>query len=330
MHSHDAFLAVDAGGTSTRAVVLDSSGKCRSLGRSGPGNPVSSGFELAVNSLQDAIQQAIHDSEKLPENFHSVTLAIAGGSTQLPLDRLTSRFSKLGLTGKIVIDSDLLATYCAGTYHSDGYALVAGTGAVCARVKNFSLDRVVDGTGWLLGDGGSGYWIGYHVARAVAADLDGRALSTGMTPLLAARLGLLASSATFEGRPVQLQELIRTVYHLRPIELASFATIAFEAAAAQDAVALGILRSAGTALAHSLSAAQLPEVDGPVVLGGSILSVDSVIVEELATGLSGREVFKVPDGLAGAASLALRHGGVQVDQQIFETIKQSLSMLRGR
>ncbi|NYE95993.1 N-acetylglucosamine kinase-like BadF-type ATPase [Psychromicrobium silvestre] len=227
-----------------------------------------------------------------------------------------------------MIDSDLLATYYSGTYHSDGYALVAGTGAVCARVRNYRLDRVVDGVGWLLGDEGSGFWLGHRAVRAVAADLDGRAPRTAITGPLLERLDIAISKATHEGRPAALQSLIQAVYALRPIELASFAVLVFEAARAGDVVAHSLLQRAGAALSRSLSTARIPEVKGPVVLGGSILSAGSVIDDELSGHLGDLHPVRVPDGLAGAALLALRHADLPVGKEVFERIAQSLGELR--
>lgn len=329
MQNSPLYLALDAGGTSTRATLLDATGKCLGYGRSGPGNPVSSGLDLVMNSFQTAIGQALEMAGNASAEYQILTIAMAGASTHLPLGGMAEAFETINPRGEVVIESDLLATYFSGTYHSDGYALVAGTGAVCARIKDFRLDRVTDGSGWLLGDSGSGYWIGYHVARAVASDLDGLAPSTAMTLMLSERLGLVAGSSTFEGRPAMLQALIQSVYKLRPIELASFATIAFQAASDGDPVAQDLLRTAGELLSHSLRSTRSAEVTGPLILGGSILSTRSLIEEKLAPELAGQEVARVPDGLAGAASMALRQAGIQVDQEIFERIASSLTALRG-
>ncbi|AJT42300.1 N-acetylglucosamine kinase [Psychromicrobium lacuslunae] len=328
MHNSSLMLAIDAGGTSTRATLLNTAGECLGYGRSGPGNPVSSGLDRVMHSYREAIEQSLEMAGRALDDFRSLTIAMAGGSTHSPISGMAEAFKTINPSSEVVIESDLLATYFSGTYHGDGYALVAGTGAVCARIRNFSLDRVTDGTGWLLGDHGSGYWIGYHCARAVAADLDGIGPATAMTALLTEQLGLQHSAASFEGRPARLQAMIQTIYALRPIELAAFAVIVFQAAAAGDSVAGDLLSKAGQLLSHSLRTTRSAEVTGPLVLGGSILSSRSVIEDELASELAGQAVFRVPDGLAGAALLALRHAGVRVDQEIFTRIGSSLSALR--
>ena len=45
------FLVIDAGGTSTRAVIVDSSGRCLGYGRAGGGNPTSAGITSAVAAV---------------------------------------------------------------------------------------------------------------------------------------------------------------------------------------------------------------------------------------------------------------------------------------
>ena len=52
-------LAMDAGGTSTRAVTVDESGQAFGYGRSSSGNPTAVGITSAVEALGQAAEQAI-------------------------------------------------------------------------------------------------------------------------------------------------------------------------------------------------------------------------------------------------------------------------------
>lgn len=45
------FLAVDAGGTSTRSVLVTADGACLGYGTAGGGNPISSGTERAASAV---------------------------------------------------------------------------------------------------------------------------------------------------------------------------------------------------------------------------------------------------------------------------------------
>jgi len=324
-------LAIDAGGTSTRAVIVDLSGRCLGYGLAGGGNPVSAGIDSAIDSLATATEQAIETAAEGPVSFSSALMAMAGASAATSVAQISERFKKLGLTGELVIESDLLGTFFSGTFHPQGYALVAGTGAVAARIRDGQLDAVADGMGWLLGDTGSGYWIGHQVARAVVAALDGRAPVTGLTGLLLASLQLEETPERVDGRPLVLQPLIRLLYSLQPIELSRFAPLAFQAQ--DDHVARGILAAAASALAGTLAAVRDPVVDGPVVLGGSVLSSGMLtgatpLAASLKAALGNAELIPVRDGVVGAAVLGLLRAGVPVDREVFCRIGQSVTPLR--
>lgn len=322
------FLALDAGGTSTRASIVDAAGTCLGFGASGPGNPVSSGIERATSSLVDATSRALAGLSATVDELAGASVAMAGGSMNMPLDAIQAGLGTFGLQNPAVIESDLLAMYLSGTHHPDGFALISGTGAICARVEQFTTSRVADGLGWLLGDHGSGYWIGQRVALAVVGALDERAAPTLMTPALLERLAVPRSNSRFEGRPAELRSLLAEVYALRPIQLASFATIAFDATEQGDPIAAEILHRAGSELLHSLSAVRLTETTLPLVIGGSILRQGSPVARTVEEALAGTDIIRVDDGLAGAASMVLRRAGIAVDEQVFTRIRDSLQELR--
>ncbi|MFI5085467.1 MAG: N-acetylglucosamine kinase [Actinomycetales bacterium] len=325
-------LAVDAGGTSTRAVLLDATGRCLGLGLAGGGNPISSGIEGALASLEAAVRSAKSMAGTGSSTFAHAVMAMAGASAQTIPDQLAERLAGLGLTGKLVIEPDLLATFFSGTFHPEGYALVAGTGAVAARIGAGRLAAVADGTGWLLGDEGSGYWIGHRVVRAVVAALDGRGPDTALTAGLLAALGIdPASTARSHGRPEAVQRLIKELYALRPVELSRFAPLAV--AAVDDDVARLILDQAAAALARTLAAVGDETVPGPVVFGGSVLTAGPRLASAVQASLPpalrrAGEPLLVADGVIGAAVLALRHAGMTVDRDVFDRIGETLEGLR--
>ena len=338
------FLAIDAGGTSTRAVLVNPSGQCLGYGTAGGGNPVSRGFEAALAALVEASREAIGDT---PGGVEGALAGMAGASLELPSQSFREGFRSLGLRGNVMIESDLLAAFYSGTFHDDGLALIAGTGAVGARVVGSQLDMVADGTGWLLGDSGSGFWLGREVAQAVAADLDGRGPATALTCHVLAELDItLDPQARTLGRLRAQQQLIFKVYEHTAIELSRFAPLVF--AVPDDAVARDIVSRAAQALARTLvaawqgggasglgaSAVQLAAQ--PLVFGGSVLTkggtVAAAVVERLraATGVGAGSIVPVMvgDGVVGAAVLALKRHGFEVDARVFARIQESLAALR--
>jgi glucosamine kinase len=321
-------LAIDAGGTSTRAVIVDEGGNCLGFGHSGGGNPISAGFEPALASLAAATRMAL-DSSRGVEVISSAVIAMAGATSRMPREELTRRFTELGLRGELVLESDLLAMFRSGTLSASGYALIAGTGSVAARVEAGTLGTVSGGAGWLLGDGGSGFWIGHRVARSVVAFLDGRGPETALTAALLSAVGLTATGERAHGRARVLLDLIDALYSMPPVGLSRFAPLAFQSRA--DPVALEILRAAATELVDTLAAIRTAHAEGPVVLGGSILAPmpgGNPVAKALASELKGAELIEARDGVVGAAVLALTRAGVTVDAPMQDLISRGVAAFR--
>lgn len=322
-------VAFDAGGTSTRAVILDRTGACFGYGKAGGGNPVSSGIPAVRASLRTALQRAAQPLGPGAAGYSSAVIAMAGASVRTSAEMFRDGLKELGLQGALVMESDLLATFFSGTYHTRGYALVAGTGAIAARISAGRLDAVADGMGWLLGDSGSGFWIGHQVVRAVSAALDGRGPQTSLCAALLAVLGIDPGiPAFFQGRTAAAQQLVDAIYALVPVELSRFAPLAFDAVAdCADAVAQDILARAAGALSATLGAVAAPAVKGPLIFGGSILGRHSTLGTSVEAAAGGNAI-RVLDGVAGAAVLALRHAGSIVDAAMFVRIHETLAGLR--
>jgi N-acetylglucosamine kinase-like BadF-type ATPase len=318
------FLAIDAGGTSTRAVLIDEEGRCHGYGRAPGGNPTSSGPQRAVTSVLAAIGQALAGTTAGGRSIEVVLLAHAGGHPEYR-PGIERGLQDLGTPGPVVPAGDLLALFASGTHETAGAALIAGTGAIGGAIRDGGLARVVDGTGWLLGDSGSGFWIGHRVARAVVDDLDGGP-DTALTPALLAAIGLAddGDRTMVDGRPPVMGRLVHALYDLRPVQLSGFAPLAF-ALAAEDDVARGILREAVDALAALLTRVRGHQSDGPLVFGGSVLiegvlRLDRALAGPLLAAAGDATPIPVADGLVGAAVLALRAAGVPVDADRFATL----------
>lgn len=322
----ESLLAIDAGGTSTRAAVLDASGLCLGYGVAGGGNPVSAGYDGALTAVAAAARAAVNDSRLEPGSISLALIAMAGASLRLRPAAIAERLAGVGVHGDVEIEADLLAMFHSGTHRTSGCVLVAGTGAVAARVTDGRMELVVDGTGWLLGDTGSGYWIGHRAARAVVACLEGRGPKTALIDLMLVELGLVLTPDRIHGRPRVLLDLIDALYHLRPVELSRFAPLAFKIAG-QDPVAARIVSDAASALANTLEAVRDPAADGPLVIGGSIARALLRAPADLAAPLKavlGDDVIAVADGLIGAGVLGLRRAGLAVDANVFRRIRQSV------
>ncbi len=321
-------LGLDAGGTSTRATLVTSDGTCVGFGTGAGGNPISSGPELAASGILTAIEAALAPSGSSLSDVGIIISAMAGSTAKSSYDWLLDPLRSRGFDGRVRFMSDLLATYFSGAFSSFGYAIVSGTGAAVIRVEDGEVAGTSDGLGWLLGDDGSGFWIGHHVAKAATADLDGRGPRTAVTGLLLDQLGIAPDGTRDAGRPSELGTLITKLYDMRPVHLARFAPLAF--AAHGDAVAEGILAEAGRLLAHSVEAVHTRP--GPLVMGGSILAQPGALADAFASALRDRDIAppeaRVSDGAVGSAVLALREHGVTVDGTMHRRVSDSVAAAR--
>ena len=332
-------LAVDAGGTSSRAVLVDASGRRLGSGRAGGGNPTSSGVDSAATQIALAARAALDlartttSVSPLPSGS-PVVITQAGQVSDAYRRALDAHLAPLGL-GPVVIEPDLLGMYGSGSAAPDGVVLVAGTGSVAGRIRDRLVVREVGGAGWLLGDGGSGFWIARRVIRAVAADLDGIGPRTGLTPLLSQAVGFTpdpSSSGDADHRrsPV-LDTLIRSVNDGPPIAIARLAPLAFQAA--DDEVARSILDAAVDRLAVLVERVLAPDPDHrerTLVVGGSVL-VDGLLpsvpcaAERLSSAAAGARLVPVADGLVGAAALGIRMLGGDVDDATLSRLREDLA-----
>jgi N-acetylglucosamine kinase-like BadF-type ATPase len=360
-------IGIDAGGTSTRAVVLDATGTCLGYGKGGGGNPVALGPALAGRGIADAVQMAIRAAQATGSDDEwsdapgAAVLAMAGASSFAAPGAMAAEVREISGVERVEVVSDLFAMFASGTPHRRGYVLVSGTGAAALRIENDTVAAAADGLGWLLGDAGSGFWIGHRAVRAALGGLSGHGPATAMTLMLQERLGLPPDrERTPRGRFLAVEAAIETFYQMQPIELAKFASLAFDAAkvtdpkfgggpaadqfdADADPVAVTILTSARDRLVRTLAAVRVPELRGPVVLGGTVAKrlpgLTAAVVASFGHGAarSGAgpvagdtppEVHIVPDGVVGAAVLALRGAGTAVDQDLFDRVTASLADIR--
>ncbi|UNK69630.1 BadF/BadG/BcrA/BcrD ATPase family protein [Microbacterium sp. H1-D42] len=327
MNHEPLLIGLDAGGTSTRALVTDRHGRCLGYGVGGRGNPISAGPERAADGVLDAIAQALAHSGRSLSEASVVVAAMAGMRATGDHGWLRDRLVTQGFDGALVFEADLLATYFSGAADTFGYALVSGTGACVVRVQNGIIDGTGDGLGWLVGDRGSGFWIGHAIARAAVQDLDHTGPRTTLTDGVLARYGLQRTDVRQFGRSEELEQLVGLLYGHPPIELAGLAPLAFEDS---DAVALGILTEAGEHLADTLSAVLTGP--GPLVIGGSVVArtgpVRDAFLARLGTAADGLELRPVSDGAVGAAMLAVRAAGGAADDVILARLTETLAAFR--
>jgi len=318
-------LAIDVGGSTSRASLIDDSGRCLGQGRNLGGNPASNTPERAAAAIISAVETAVAEAGA-PLDIAVALIALAGPQKHVALDRLEDAFRSCGLNGPIVFVGDVQAMFSSVASTMDGYCVICGTGAGAVRIRNGDVERVVDLAGWLAGDLGSGFWLGQQAARAAVADLEERGERTALTPALLGALQIERREDSIGGRPATLRFLIDAIYALRPIELARFAPLVI--AHREDAVAARLIAEAERYLVSDFALAFDKTVQGPIVLGGGVIShlpgVPTGIAKLVRSAGAEPDIRIASDGSVGAAVLALRAIGIPVDEPMVLTIAASM------
>lgn len=342
-------VGLDGGGTSTRCVIATLNGEIVARGLSGGANPRSA--RDPGGNITRAVAEALGGlgGDFRPDRVAGGVFGLAGASEagrRLGHTLAADAWRTARLPGLPVVVPDILVAFAGATPAPSGSVLVAGTGAIAARIENREIVRRCDGYGWLLGDEGSGVWIGRRAVQAALAALDGRGSPTVLvgrvlTTLTGSASGHAAGEtrATPQGStpgrkgPVApggqeseslAQAIVAAVYDGEPARLGTLSPVVEAAARAGDRVALTIMDDAARLLVRTLDAVAPPFAQGggsasqeiatdgtgspgsPVVLAGSLLTRRTLVAERVREALPGRPVVLARDGAAGAAALALR------------------------
>jgi N-acetylglucosamine kinase-like BadF-type ATPase len=248
------------------------------------------------------MEEALADRDVIPG---AICLGIAG--VDRPDDARVVRgiMRRIGYKARILVVNDALVALEAGAPGLPGVVVIAGTGSIAYGRNEHNQAARAGGWGYVLGDEGSGYWIGRAALRAVLREADRRGPATKLTQEL----------LTFYGVP-RAQDLIHQVYAatLRPAAIAALAQGVMRAFVAGDEVATGILRGAADYLeSFALSVARRLDLVGsefPFVLSGGMFRAVPWLEEELARRLPqasprSRTILLEVEPAAGAVRLAL-------------------------
>lgn len=215
---------------------------------------------------------------------------------------------------RVLLAHDSVTSFLGTLGDQNGAVVASGTGVVTLAVGPAGVARV-DGWGYLMGDAGSGFWVGREALDAVMRAHDGRGPATTLTAVVQDRWPDL------EDAYVQLQS-----DPARVSVVAWFAeTVA--AHAATDEVAAGICAAAAEELALSVTTAlrRVGTTDAaPLVSAiGGVFRAPAIRgpFEELVRAVHPGVRFEAPHGtgLDGAAALAALADGHPLRELVSES-----------
>ncbi len=308
-------LGLDAGGTKTVCLLAGDDGQIIGEAR-GPGANLQVSGELEVEKvLHQVMDDALAGRPIVPA---AICLGIAGVDRPEDARAVEGIMRRIGQRARTLIVNDALVALTAGAGEEPGVVVIAGTGSIAYGRNAAGHAARAGGWGYIIGDEGSGYWIGRHALGAVVHQADGRGPATALTPLVFAELGVSRSS-----------ELVHEIYYrgLQRHRIAALAALVELARADGDAVAAEILGHAARHLVNAASSViQRLGMRGdafPTVLAGGIFKAVPWLRDEVTRHLSdvaprSRVAPLAVEPAVGAVRLALAEarGGAQLPAYI--------------
>lgn len=253
---------------------------------------------IGVTDRVQAVDAMVRELTDRGRVFHVDAVAVGAAGFQMLGAQLRQQVPPKMPSGKVLLCSDMLTSYAGALGLTDGGVVVAaGTGSVALGADMRGTWLRADGWGYLLGDHGSGAWIGRMGMQAGLRASDHR-------PGGSSRL-LKAVEDRF-GDPTKLvAELME-----RPDRsgiMGSFAPEVAAAAGEGDVIASAILTEAGGHLADTATAALPAEAKRVVATTGNLFKMRGPLWDAFTRRLdtAGLELrAALASGVDGALDLA--------------------------
>lgn len=278
-------LGIDAGGSSTRWLLLDGS---QAVG-SGSVGPVS-----AIDLPQDP-------TAALPSGSDSATLASLEELARSVLEVGSPEFVLAGVTGldtlsedavrleaflagalsvpvnTVRVLGDIATAYLASFLPGQGVLVYGGTGSVAVHIATDGSTIRAGGHGYLIDDAGGGYWIGREALRRVLRAADESGGPAG---------GLLATAIYADLDGSDWPTIRRVVYGGGRSRVAALTPAVARAASRGDRDALAVLAGSGAELARlaGVVCGRLGQVL-PVALAGGVAQCGPPLIRALEASL---------------------------------------------
>jgi len=289
-------VGIDAGATATKGILLARDGRTEYTVEE-------RGFNLrTANVLKfrdlavGLIRELFHKADLIGHLPDAIAVGVAGAGTEeerkMLRDTLASRFPNL----LVLVHHDAFIAHYGAFRGEPGVLVTSGTGSIAFGKNEQGVEARAGGWGWMLGDEGSGWWVGREALRAALAEWEGSGPKTAITPMI---LDALDVETAYDVVPQLYADRIHRS------DIAALARdVAQLALEEKDEVATRILHVAGRQLGNlAVRAAHVLRIPpeeltvallGSLALGGGKL-IESGVLEVLSEY---KETLAEPDAAA--------------------------------
>ena len=313
-------LGVDGGATKSHLAIFDSSGNCVGSAAYGPLNHevMDGSYNELKERLGELLPRVVKDAGAGIDDIEFAVFGLAGVDTDAQQVKISEMTHQIGFSKQITCNDAFLGV-AAGCPECVGVCAINGTGFKLAAIDHSGAAVQTCGLGAFTDDLGGGSWYGFRAIGTVYNELYRLGRPTVMRDILFDMVGI--------SRREDYLELLTEKFYLGEIDTVALNSIVFDAAAAGDAVAIGILEASAEQYAGGI-ARLIMDMDFPtertvhVTLAGSVFVKQKVkILQELIKKrvddmLDGRTVeYKRLDAspVAGAVMWAAQKAGFDIE-----------------
>jgi N-acetylglucosamine kinase-like BadF-type ATPase len=255
------WLGIDGGGSNLRLVLADDSLNIIAQSEiAQSANPNIIGWDTSQSLIQTNIKALIEGHQ-----VYGAGIGISGASAEHAESWLRETVSGVLPNIHLAPASDIEIALVGAHGQRYGILLLAGTGSVAYAINRAGDALQLGGWGYLLGDEGSGYWLGMGALKTFTLAHDGRLEKPStLTERVRAELGLKNGRA-----------IVEWLYRRQPVPVAEVARLArLVLEEADDWQAQILISEAADSLISLVYTAfeRLKMYDAPIAFAGGLLS----------------------------------------------------------
>jgi glucosamine kinase len=302
------FAGVDGGGSSTRVLITDEQG-AEVATTDGPGSAIRPGeSSRSAAVIREAVERAYAGHEDRP--LRAICVGVAGAGRDDERDALQAALDSDRMASSVIVLTDAEIALEDAFGAGPGILLTAGTGSIAFGKGPTGMLARCGGWGPVIGDEGSGAWIGRKALSIAAASSDGREPESTLASAILSSLGLES-----------IERLNPWASAASPSDLGKLAPVVLEVAATGDLRANSLLTLAVEELGlHVRTLARKLFSDERaafrLALHGGLVAPKSLLrrrleqrLKSIAPGATVLSERVVPE--RGAVKFAMREAGVR-------------------
>lgn len=235
-------LAVDGGQTSSKAMIATLDGEILGWGIGSPCDHLHgpNGYQRNRDAIHSAAHSALKAAGRTTDDIALVGLGLTSAAREsTALVMIGDMVRELCSPEKIWVDADFVSNLAGASGGEPGVVVIAGGGSIGYGVDDHGHEAIAGGLGYLMGDEGSGWYIGLRAIQAAAEGFDRRGPETALLPMVLDHYGITV-----------IRQIIRVLYDtsFSREQVSTLTPKVIEVAEEGDAVANEIVTTAGMKL----------------------------------------------------------------------------------